>query len=435
MSSIRLGIVLMGFKNLGRHKVKTVITALAITIGVSLYIVMDAWLLGMNIDSKRNLVNFETGSARIYSKEYFDKKDELPLYAGFNNYEPVLEQLDNAGYNAAPRTVFVGSLISDDNELPFKFIGVDPVLEKTVFHYYEHLEEGSTWLENGDYSILMGVKGAQDLGVNIGDSVRLTTIIDMKDEKGRIRHVHQLINLTIRGLVNSPNPMTNGTVAYMPLDILQGTGGLLLEGMITDISIRKKGASQTELPTRAEQPDRIQQLMDGPLREDLVLVDWREDAKDFLAVLTGDVVSTNIMVAVLFILSVIGISNTMLMAVFERTKEIGMLRSLGMKDRNIVQTFLVEAGLIGLIGSAIGIILGSIGTWLLVKYGVDYTSMLEETSMDNIGYRINGIFKAAWNYRTIAITWVIATFIAAASAFFPARKAVKMSIVDTLRFE
>ncbi len=57
----------MAFRNLSRHKVKTIITTIAVAISVALYIAMDGWILGMNLDSRRNIVSYETGAAKVQS--------------------------------------------------------------------------------------------------------------------------------------------------------------------------------------------------------------------------------------------------------------------------------------------------------------------------------------------------------------------------------
>ena len=543
-------LLIMAFRNLGRHKIKTILTAMAIAVGILLYVWMDAWLLGMNIDSRRNLVNYETGSAKIYARSYFAKKDEMPLYESFSNFEPILEKLEKNGYSAAPHAIFVGTLKSLEQELPFIFMGVDPEKEKNVLKYYRYTEppyriyardfeqkilmklqdtnkknllleayhlnvdennyyfnefnaenipdvqklnnklldmqtktsnfsdkenigklnnykqkidqlkdqikykklslereyndsiknilqsaDYYNFVQNGKFEALIGVRGAKDLNVKIGDDVKLYTVIDKKDKYGKIRHIHQAIDLTIAGIINSPNPKTNGNIVYLPLDILQDEMGILLEGHITEICIRKTGASEKSLPGDEESPAILKNILGSTLTEDLILVDWKEDAKDYLAMAAGDRIGTYIMVGLLFLLAVIGIANTMLMAVFERTKEIGMIRAIGMKDNEVLTLFLMESGLIGLIGSVIGILLAIPLNYYMVENGIDYTGIMDKSNIQNFGYRIVGIFRSAWNWPTIFISGFFATFIAAITSYFPARKAIKMTIVDTLRFE
>ena len=436
MNKVKVNLPGIAFRNLARHKVKTVLTILAIAIGVSLYNWMDCWLLGMNMDSRRNLVNYETGSAKIYSKAYFEKKDELPMYESFDNYKPIINKLNEVGYNAAPHEVFAGSLMSVDQELPFLFIGIDPNLEKNVLKYYNFLEgEDSRFVQNGKFEAMIGVKGAKDLNVKVGDRVRCSVTIDIKDEIGKVRHIHQLIELTISGIINSPNPKTNGYIAYLPLDILQDEKGILLDGHITEILIREKNASEVKLPGKFEEPEYIRKKLGDTLPDNLVVVGWQEDAKDYLAISAGDKYSTYIMIAILLILATMGITNTMLMAIYERTKEIGMIRAIGMKDNDILKLFLLEAGFIGLIGSIIGLILALPLDIYTIYVGIDYTNIMEKANMTDFGYRVIGIFKGAWNIITIILSPIFATLISALAAFIPALKAVKIPIVECLRFE
>jgi ABC-type lipoprotein release transport system permease subunit len=429
----KTNLIIIAYRNLYRHKVKTIITVIAVAIGVSLFIFIDSWLYGMNIDSRRNIVNFETGSAKIYSRAYYSKIDEKPMYESFNNYEPILAKLYENGYNTSVHSVFPGSLKSQDEELPFEFIGIDPEKEKSMFLSYKFVSEGK-YPESGNFEILIGYLGAKNLKVKAGDTVKLITVIDKRDNNGIIRHINQVIDLKVCGIINSPNPKTNGNVGYIPLDVLQDELGILLEGSITEICIRKKNPDITALPGKDESAVHIKKILGDTLPRDLVLIDWIEDVKDYVAASSQDIVSNNIIIGLLFLLAFIGIANTMLMAVLERTKEIGMLRALGMKDFSILKLFVYEAGLIGLIGSVIGIILGVLINLYMVNYGIDYTKMLEQFGTD-YGYRVVGIFKSAWNIPVIFMSGIIATLISALTAILPTLKALKMSIVDALRFE
>ena len=111
----------MAFRNLGRHRVKTVITTTAVAVSVALYIFMDAWLTGMNLDSRRNIVSYEIGAAKIQTKAYFAKKDDLPMYESFMGWEALAAVLADAGYASAPRFVFSGTIHSRVGTAPILF--------------------------------------------------------------------------------------------------------------------------------------------------------------------------------------------------------------------------------------------------------------------------------------------------------------------------
>jgi ABC-type lipoprotein release transport system permease subunit len=257
------------------------------------------------------------------------------------------------------------------------------------------------------------------------------------DYSGAIRHVNQLISAVAVGLINSPNPKTNNNTAWIPLDVLQDDAGLMLEGRVTELLIRIKNADDTRVPGKAETGGAIKAALAagaGELPPELDIFPWEAYVRDYLGASTGDDVSSRIMIIILFILSFLGIANTMLLAILERTREIGMMRALGMSDGQLLFTYIVEAGMVGFFGSVFGILLGCLINIPMVKYGVDFTAVTESMGGD-IGYRVTGVFRSAWNVPVIIGSGIAATILAGCMAFFPTRRALKMPITESLRFE
>jgi len=111
-----------------------------------------------------------------------------------------------------------------------------------------------------------------------------------------------------------------------------------------------------------------------------------------------------------------------------------MLRALGMTDGQILLAYALEAGLIGAIGSAAGIVLGCLINIPMVAHGIDYSAVAREMGGD-FGYRIVAIFRSAWNPPVIAGTGVAATLLSAAAAVPPTLRALRMPVTESLRFE
>jgi ABC-type lipoprotein release transport system permease subunit len=124
----------------------------------------------------------------------------------------------------------------------------------------------------------------------------------------------------------------------------------------------------------------------------------------------------------------------MLLAILERTKETGMMRALGMTNGQLIFTYMVEACLLGLIGSVLGVIAGCLLNIPMVKYGVDFSEMMEQMG-GNMGYRIAGNFRGTWRPGTIIGSGIAAAFLSSLMALLPARRATKMEITESLRFE
>ena len=432
---MKTNLLVLAFRNLGRHKVKTIITTLSIVLCIWSYIVMDAFLMGSTIDSMRNILNLETGAAKIYSKEYFKNKEDLPLYEAFTGWEEIVDELNQKGYIACPKVTFSGTLLFNNKELPFIFNGLDDTKSREVFQLHRYMESGN-YVTNGKFELVIGSKGAYDLGVKLGDTINLYTTIDQKNESGKVVRTSQVIPLKIGGIINTTNPYINNRMAFLPIDILNDELlGLRLGGAVTEIAIRKKGFSPSALSVREESPSVISKEIGNILTDDLTVVSWREDAKDFIAMSDQDKSGTAVLLLFLIVLTVIGISNTMLMATLERTKEIGMTRALGMTDSEIFVSFVIEAAMIGFIGAIVGLIVSIPFNIYMVNVGIDFSNTLEAFGTDEIGYRLVGIYKSAWNWGNAFLSIFIATLVAALASIIPVLRAVKIPIVEALRFE
>jgi ABC-type lipoprotein release transport system permease subunit len=431
----------IAFRNLARHKLKTILTCAAIMVSVAAYVTMDGWLGGMFTESRRNIINYEMGAAKLQTKLYFENHDELPSYENFSNWEQYASALESSGYNAAPRYTFSGTLYSSQGSAPIVVNAVDPEAEARTLNYMSYIDSGRN-IKNGEFGILLGSMTANKLGIKAGDDdVRIETVIDYKMESGEVEHVYQLIDAKVVGTVNSPDPVNNYNIAYIPLDVLQDEAGMMLEGHITELIIRDKKMTAADMTSKIETKEAIVAALAAPLAArgqtihgELDVFQWEDYSKDYFGHESMEYGSTQIFAIILFFLAFIGISNTMLLAILERSKEIGMMRAMGMTDGQLVATYMLEAGFLGLIGSALGIVLSCIIIYPLVKYGVDFSAMIEQMG-GNIGYRISGNARAAWRPTVIAGTGVVAVLLSALMALMPTRRSTKMAITDSLRFE
>ncbi|MCL2806143.1 MAG: FtsX-like permease family protein [Treponema sp.] len=572
----------IAMRNLARHKVKTFLTSAAIMVSVAVYIFLNSWLGGMAIESRRNIVNFEIGAAKLQTKIYFEKKDEMPSYENFKGWEIYQAALDGEGYNSAPRYIFSGTMFSSSGSAPILIHAVDPASELNTLRYaYDKTRDVSyvdfgRYIENGNFEIVLGAVAAEKLKVGIPtrpfrnelesliasltnntsdadfirslydiapppldpfsppekvtegnermilkrnvsrqdldrywdmiaatsrNDVRINAVIDIKavpeyirgdkwdgelwpalrtedqqlvrnayeyedffgayllaetDEyqlnlvldamiragyQGAVRHVNQLLTVTVVGIINCPAPLPNGNTAYIPLDVLQDEAGMMLEGAVTELVIRDRNIPDTVLPGQSESSAAISAALKRGLAaqglafpEELAVYTWQDIMDDYLGYEALQTGAPQVLAFLLFILSFLGISNTILLAILERTKETGMMRAMGMTNGQMIITYMLEAGFLGFIGSVLGIILGCLINYPVVKYGIDFSAMADTLS-GGIGFRTTGIFRSVWNIPLIIQTGIVATLISSFMAFFPTRKAVKMAITESLRFE
>jgi ABC-type lipoprotein release transport system permease subunit len=161
-------------------------------------------------------------------------------------------------------------------------------------------------------------------------------------------------------------------------------------------------------------------------------VDWKRQAPDYVAVMESEQAGSGLMIFLIMIIAAVGISNTMLMSVLERGREVGMMRALGMTDRQVRRLFLWESAVIGGVGSAMGLAFGALITFFFVRWGLDFSSVMKES---NFGYRSAGHFYGAWHAPGFFYAVLLGVGLSVVVAWISTRRLLRLSIPAVLRYE
>jgi len=404
----------LAWKNLSRYKRRTLITACALAFGIAMFIFMDGWLQGAERESERNIIWYESGSAKVMTAEYLDDLKRMPLKHAIEDPRAVEQALEGAGVITTRRTVFAGEIFHGEGSMYVKVIGVDPERDEKIYRLSETLARGR-YLEAGEQGVVLGEWLAQDLGIEVGEEITVRT--------RTLYGAFQTLELIVVGVLNSPNPVINKGTAYIPLSLADEA--LEMEGAVTEITLFFPEWQDPEVKVES-----LRAALSG--LPGITVESWKELARDFLMIARAKSAGSSILLVLVFIIAAVGISNTMLMAVYERVREIGMMRAMGMTDGSIRVTFLFEAGGIGLIGTLAGVALGVLINWYMVNWGIDFTALMGQ--MD-IGYRVHSVFRSAWHPQAIVGGFVFGVVAAMVFSLIPSSRALKMQITDALRFK
>ncbi len=410
-------------KNLTRYRRRTTITASAIAFGVAVFIAMASLLGGMVAEGDRNFSNYETGSAAVTAAGYWDEREQFPLDMLVEDGAALTEALETEGFAAAPRVAFRGELIvhydpyPEDGSAHLGMYGIDPARDPEVFNLAESVTEGR-FLEQDEHGILISAWLAERLGAEVGYPVTITT----RTRDG----FHQIMDLDIVGIYETPNPTVDRSSIFMPLETAEYY--LELAGAVTAVHLRLP----EQVPGAADlAPVRSALESAGFLNaEELELLGFNEMTADFAAAVELQDAVFRVILFLLATIAVVGISNTMLMAVLEREREIGMMRALGVRDREIGVMFMFEAAGIGLLGGIIGMLFGTAAVWYLTQHGIDYSAMLEGIEMD---LRFDGVLYGVWSLGTTVSAAVGAAVLAGVVALLPVRRILRRTITESLR--
>ena len=411
----------MAGRNLSRHKRRTVVTAIALAVGVGLYIAMNSLMTGFTNLADQNMKDYETGSAGFFAHGYWDEREQYPLDKLIEQPQQLIAAMDEQNIPAAPRTTFRGELIvhydpfPEDGSLPMGFTAIDPERDGQVFELRDNIRAGR-WLESGE-EVIIGGWLAERLGAQVGYTVSVTA----RTRDG----FRQLMDLEIVGIYQTSNPMTDRHTVFVPLDLAEDY--LEMQGAVTAI--------YTLLPEQIPGTADLQPLQDiyasSGMQNEVELLGFTDMTAEFLEIEEMKDQSTAIIMFLLAIIAVVGISNTMLMSVLERQKEIGMMRSIGFRNGEIRRIFMYEAAGIGIIGATAGLVLGSSLVLLLTNYGIDYGELMEST--DLTAFRFEGVLYGVWDVPAMFSVALFAIVTAAVVAALPTRQILRKSITACLR--
>lgn len=387
----------MAWRNLFRHKKRTILTLVTMTIGIMAAIIGEGINSGMYTQIKKTFINSSFGYYTVYKKGFYDDKIsnnilEFPI----EDEKKFLDSLKNKKYSE--RLSFGGTLTDSIYSLNVNFIGVDKERENNVFSRDKYMLEGS--FELGDKSIVIGSDLARILNLNIGSEVVIIA-----------RTAEQSINaydVKIEGIIKTGNPFMDSAAVFLNLNFAKD---FVLSENINNIVVGQKLSEDflAEIDSKEDRIVSIEEEMSGI--EKVV-----EVRKKFFGIVSGAILT----------MAALSIANTMLMSMMERHREIGIMMAGGMKRGKILNLFLLEGTISGILGGLLGFCFGSIMVLYYQKYGMYIGDISDLGSSLPISERL------FFNYNlSKALFYVCISFICAvAASFYPAYKATKLNPIE-----
>ncbi len=365
-------LVKLAFKNLTRHKIRTIITALIIVMAVENFIFGDSLLQGISQWSYNNVIDLETGHLQVTDSEYWELRDKLSLNNLFSVSQELETELKKVPHFTAmtPRLKFKANISNGMDEMPIMAWGVNPITEQDVFITQDYLTEGSMFTL-GQNEVVLGKNLAKLMDMQLGDYITLL----VKSKNGAFN----TIDAKIIGVLDSTNPTINSNVVYVPLDIAQKA--LNIGNQVSEIAVRLDNPNYTE-----EALKQLSSLI-SPTWSNLDVHTWGESAQFANTLKKAGKIGSKFGLGIFLLIAAVGIINITILAVLERLDEIGTMKALGLKEKEIILVFLMESLGIGLLGCVIGSIAGTLVALPLSIIGFDpaWLGSQTETSFTIIG--------------------------------------------------
>jgi ABC-type lipoprotein release transport system permease subunit len=383
----------LAWRNIWRHRRRTVIIVAAMGLALAMMMMYDGLVDGFNNAIYGNAIRVLGGNIQVRAEGYREKVDSNPLIPLPNDEAVIQAALANPQVTAAFRRIQTGGLLSNrEGAFPLSIIGIEPEAEAPVSLVAENVVDGR-WLTAADEdSILIGRGLADVMGVQIGDRVTMVGSDAHKQNRQR--------TMTVVASMVGIATIEDGLFRWRAHPVRSAR-------RVTEVQINLKGLGQESIVVNAL----------APALPGYEVASWADNYPELSTAITSKNFVMDIFSVIIQAIAGIGVLNLLLMAVFERTREIGLLGAMGLKPRQIATLFILEGTMIGVVGVVAGVLLGITFNAGFGQVGFDYGSFAGVADyMALISGRVYpslGLGKVVWRALTVLIITTLAAWIPA----------------------
>jgi ABC-type lipoprotein release transport system permease subunit len=400
----------LAFRNLNRNRRRSILSALAISMGLALLMLIASVIRGEMETSINKSITLVSGHLQIHSANYIDSKSSLKWADLIVDPQKIITdiksvpQINNLIYEATPR-LYASAIISSRNDsIGVQLMGIDPQ-SKANEPFVTGLTSGSFITAEDASGVVVGQLIADKLKMNVGDSISLL----VNTSNGDV--VQQ--DFVIRGMYTTHTPSYDESTILMPLAKAQAITST--QNHASTIFIILKDRNQADAVAASIQGTGYQVKTWSEMNQ--LMLDTESLANSFMVIIY----------MIVLVITATVIVNTLIMSVFERTREIGILSALGWKSRDIMSLFMTEATILSMGGILFGIILGRLVCLYFEKVGIGFGNLGLRNGF-LLGDRLYAIFA---NSDVIYLS-IIAFVVTMLASLYPAFLAAHLEPIDAL---
>jgi ABC-type lipoprotein release transport system permease subunit len=344
----------LAWRNIWRHRRRTLIIVLAMGLSLGMMMFYDGLMDGFNQAIAGNAVRVLGGNIQVHAAGYREKVDSNPLIPMQDDAAIIAAALAQPDVIAAARRIQTGGLVSNsEGAFPMTIIGIEPEVEAPVSLIAEHIVDGRFLKSTDEDAILIGRGLADVLGLAVGD--RITMVGSDVHKQNRQR------TMTVIGIYDVGIPSIEKGTLYISLAEAQNLFDLSGQSTEVQITLKKVGSESKVVAA-------LSSALPGYEVES-----WANNYPELGNAVGRKNIVMDIFSVIIVMIAGIGILNLLLMAIYERTREIGLLGAMGLKPREIAATFILEGALIGVVGVGAGVAIGLMTNLSLMQVGMDYS--------------------------------------------------------------
>ncbi len=402
-------LVKLAWRNIWRNARRSMIILLSVIVGLAAIVLYDSISVGMIRQMLDNQIGAHVSHIQVHNEGFSDNKI-------IQNYIPDPEKVEAAIQNTphiryySKRVITFGILSSAYSSSGISLIGIDPGKEEQVTKIKESIIEGG-YLSGKEHEIVIGKQLAEKLEVGVGDKVvAMASALSGNIGSEMFR---------VAGIYRTFSSEFDKTHIYVNLPGAQKM--LELGNNISEFAV---------ILDDLDQQQQIKTQLAAALNDHYEVLTYKELLP--LLVMQVEVYQESIFIfyAIIAVAMIFGIINTMLMSVFERIREFGVLMAVGMKNRRLFWMILLEAFFLGTLGTGIGFVISYLLYLPLSNSGINLSAFSDSLTSFGAGTTIYPVLTV----ESVISALLVIPFIAVLGAVYPAFKAVRLEPMNAIRY-
>jgi putative ABC transport system permease protein len=402
-------------RNVLRHYGRTALSMVSVVAGVAVIIFGRGFTGGLRENIIRAQIDTVSGHVLVLPADYPTAGLQHPVDRLLELDSATAAWLDRHSVAWTRRVLFTPQIIRGPDAMRVRAFGFDPARDEAVFPRTGWQVAGRVPRTSED-GVLVGRGVADAFALRPGVSIVLTA----RTTAGAIN----ALEVPVAGVLTAGNPMIDGVGIFVPMPLTDDL--LRCDGRFSHLAVRldrrdRAAWTAAELRPRFGARAQVRTWMDetGGLVE---TADLRQAMLDVIAF-------------ALVAIAAAGIANTVLMAAYERVREIGTLRAMGMTRRGVLALFIGEGLLMGCVGSVLGALLGGSLVYKLARDGIDISNLVARAGAGGTysNMPFSTVLYASFSWTVILVATLFGVLIAALSSIYPAVLASRRQPADAVR--
>jgi putative ABC transport system permease protein len=406
--------MMIGWRNMWRQKRRSLVVLSSMALGIFAMIISIGFINGITVQMVDNIISTSLGHIAIHKKGFQDSmKLEYNFYPDKRIYG--ILQRDKTITAFAPRVKVQGMARSSESSRGILAVGIDPEMEKKVskIFFYTIKKNGSRYLSDPSADeVLISRSLAEKLNLYLGDKL----VVMIQDKHNEIVGV----GLKVIGFYETPDDTFNKYVIFTGIKKLQEITGL------------GRNISEITILTRSKDDvGRVKKYLINAIdRKDLEVLTWKDMAPNLVSSINLMDTMMYIFFMIIFVTVVFSVANTLIMSIMERFHELGVMKCIGTRPSQIFFMVVFEAINLGVVGLAMGIIIGVPLVLVMGHTGLDLSFAVEALRKWRVGSTIYPLLR----FKDLIAATLVVFITTVVASIYPAAKAARIKPFEALHY-